>query len=187
MRPARSSAAAASPAARRASDSSPISSTSLDVDLVADQGEEGVAIRKVAAGQGEPQPGQRLADPDAGRARAASGPARPPSGSSPSPARAPRRGRRRARPPASASGGREFGRLGETGRRGSRTSTRVRNGRIGAAIRLSATSAAWRVANAASRSAASSFREQRSRERRRYQVERSSMNVAIVRVAPTAS
>ena len=62
-----------------------------------------------------------------------------------------------------------------------------RNGRIGASVRASVTSAAWSVANAASRSAGSAPARIRSRERRRYQVERSSMNVLISRVASTAS
>ena len=57
-----------------------------------------------------------------------------------------------------------------------RYSVSDRNGRIGASVRLRLTSAAWRVANAASRSAGSAPARIRSRDRRRYQVDRSSMN-----------
>jgi hypothetical protein len=63
----------------------------------------------------------------------------------------------------------------------------ARNGSSGATIRASDTSAVWNVAKAAARSAESSLREKRFRDRRRYHVERSSMNVEMRRDAPSAS
>ena len=50
------------------SDSSPISSTDADVDLVADECEQRVPLAEVAAGQRDPEAGKRLADADPGRA-----------------------------------------------------------------------------------------------------------------------
>ena len=83
--------------------------------------------------------------------------------------------RRPARRPATAVRWTLSGAPGSHRRRGWRRSPRTRNGRIGAATRTRARRAAWSVANAASRSAGSSDRENRRRDRRRYQVERSSM------------
>ena len=50
-----------------------------------------------------------------------------------------------------------------------------RKGRMGAITRATPSSAAWSVANAEARSTGSWLREKRLRDRRRYQVERSSM------------
>jgi hypothetical protein len=61
------------------------------------------------------------------------------------------------------------------------------NGSSGARTRATVTSASWSVANAAARSASSAFREKRFLESRTYQVERSSMNVEIRRLAPRVS
>ena len=71
--------------------------------------------------------------------------------------------------------------------RGSRTSRRTGTAGSARACRPSPSSASWSVANAAARSAASSLRRIRSRDRRTYQVERPSMNRDSSRVAATAS
>src|SRR6266540_845141 len=62
-----------------------------------------------------------------------------------------------------------------------------RNGRSGARTRARTTRAAWSEANAAARSAGSSLREKRRRDRRTYQLDRSSTNEEMRRVAPSAS
>ena len=168
------------------SDSSPISSTSRTLTSSRTRLEQRVALAEVAAGQREPQPGERLADADAGRCRAASGPARRPSGPSPSPSSRASIAKRRelvGRPAGQVDGVRRGvvdGRdeVAVHRLRQERQERRERSGRRD-------TSAAWSVANAAARSAASSFRENRFRERRRYQVERSSMNVEIAASRPT--
>ena len=62
----------------------------------------------------------------------------------------------------------------------------ARKGRIGA-TRVRVTRAAWSVANAASRSAGSAPARIRSRDRRRYHVERSSMKASVARIASSVS
>ena len=156
-----------------------------DVDLVADQPDQGVPL---GAGRRPAAPatsGRAAGASGSPPSRGASGPARRRSGPSPSPPRA------RVPPGASSSDGQRV-RWTESGA-SARSAARlpyivsVTNGRTGAAIRQIASRAPWSVANAAARSAPSSFRENRFRDSRRYQVERSSMNVEIARVAPTAS
>ena len=130
---------------------------------------------EVAAGQREPQPRQRLADLEAGRAAQRPGELDAPCGPSPSPPRA----------LVAAAGelvGRPARQVDAVGRVGSTVATRLpyidsaRNGRIGASIRASADERLverreGRVAVGARRS----LRENRRRDRRRYQVDRSSM------------
>ena len=142
------------------SDSSPISSTALTLTSSRISSSSASRSGRSPPGQGEPQPGERLAGPDARPSRGASGPARRRAGRSPSPPRGARRGAG-----ASSSAGQRV-RWTRVRRLGDDPAARlpyiasVRNGRIGASDPgRSRASAPWSVANAASRSAPSSFRE----------------------------
>ena len=135
------------------SDSSPISSTCLTLTSSATSAQQLVAERPARAGQREPGPGQRLARARPA-CRAASGRARRRRARSPSTPRAPRRGGA-----ASSSAGQRV-RWTLSGAAASTVDDEVlvhrsRPGTAGSAPAsgVAATSAAWSVANAASRSA----------------------------------
>ena len=171
------------------SESSPIRSIALHVQLVRDEIEQLLAHLDASIRDARSRRAPAAAGPGSRPASGASGRARRRAARRPSTARAPRRGGPPSPAPASASGGR----CRRAGPRARPTTMRfwysasAMNGRMGAIDRASVTSAAWSVANAPFRSAGSAPARIRSRDRRRYHVERSSMNVRISRVAASAS
>ena len=150
----------------------------LDVDLVGEQLEQVVVrVASPRSGSASHSRRERLADPDAGLAAQRPGQVDGPADDGHRRLERARRGTRaRSRGRPGASGGRCRARRARPTATRFRTARRPGTAGSARASGAGATSAAWSVANAASWSAGRSERENRRRDRRRYQVDRSSMN-----------